>query len=193
MGATRPASPPTTRCTTFASAWTPRRCSTISSESLRLSELLPRGLQLTCRMFIVNTLQLREAKDGMSLGTMWPMTKVQELVFRLGHDSGEPGSSMSTRKTGQVSLADLAGAQPLYRQIYERLRAAITAGALQPGDRIPSARALTQELGLARGTIDAAYSLLASTAAHTGTCCACAATASASPRPGAARHACSGR
>jgi GntR family transcriptional regulator/MocR family aminotransferase len=31
---------------------------------------------------------------------------------------------------------------------------------LQPGSRIPSARALTKELGLARGTIDAAYSLL---------------------------------
>ena len=32
---------------------------------------------------------------------------------------------------------------------------------LKPGDRIPSARALTKELGLARGTIEAAYSLLA--------------------------------
>src|SRR5258707_11279263 len=34
-------------------------------------------------------------------------------------------------------------------------------GLLKPGDRIPSARALTKELGLARGTIEAAYSLLA--------------------------------
>jgi GntR family transcriptional regulator/MocR family aminotransferase len=32
---------------------------------------------------------------------------------------------------------------------------------LNPGDRVPSARALTKELGLARGTIEAAYSLLA--------------------------------
>jgi len=32
---------------------------------------------------------------------------------------------------------------------------------LKPGQRIPSARALTRELGLARGTIEAAYSLLA--------------------------------
>ncbi|WP_346283382.1 GntR family transcriptional regulator [Bradyrhizobium barranii] len=32
---------------------------------------------------------------------------------------------------------------------------------LKPGDRIPSARALTKELGLARGTIETAYSLLA--------------------------------
>ena len=37
----------------------------------------------------------------------------------------------------------------------------ISGGVLKPGDRIPSARALTKELGLARGTIDAAYSLLA--------------------------------
>ncbi|HTK01716.1 MAG TPA: PLP-dependent aminotransferase family protein, partial [Bordetella sp.] len=46
-------------------------------------------------------------------------------------------------------------------QIYDRFRDAIAAGVLKPGDRIPSARALTKELGLARGTIDAAYSLLA--------------------------------
>jgi GntR family transcriptional regulator/MocR family aminotransferase len=56
---------------------------------------------------------------------------------------------------------DLAAEQPLYRQIYERLRSTIASGVLKPGDRIPSARALTKELGLARGTIDAAYSLLA--------------------------------
>jgi GntR family transcriptional regulator / MocR family aminotransferase len=51
--------------------------------------------------------------------------------------------------------------KPLYRQIYDRFRSAIASGVLKPGDRIPSARALTKELGLARGTIEAAYSLLA--------------------------------
>lgn len=56
---------------------------------------------------------------------------------------------------------DPAGGQPYYRQIYERFRSAIAGGLLKPGDRIPSARALTKELGLARGTIDAAYALLA--------------------------------
>lgn len=56
---------------------------------------------------------------------------------------------------------DPSAVVPLYRQIYERFRRAIANGALQPGDRIPSARALTRELGLARGTIEAAYSLLA--------------------------------
>ncbi|HTN41488.1 MAG TPA: PLP-dependent aminotransferase family protein, partial [Asticcacaulis sp.] len=38
---------------------------------------------------------------------------------------------------------------------------AIAEGVLKPGDRIPSARALTKELGLSRGTIDTAYGLLA--------------------------------
>lgn len=41
------------------------------------------------------------------------------------------------------------------------MRTAINTGVLKPGDRIPSVRAMTKELGLARGTIDAAYSLLA--------------------------------
>ena len=56
---------------------------------------------------------------------------------------------------------DPAAPEPFYRQIYERFRNAIASGLLKPGDRIPSARALTKELGLARGTIETAYSLLA--------------------------------
>ncbi|HAT30229.1 MAG TPA: DNA-binding protein [Janthinobacterium sp.] len=55
---------------------------------------------------------------------------------------------------------DLGAAEPLYRQIYVRFRHAIAQGLLLPGARIPSARALALELGLARGTVDAAYSLL---------------------------------
>src|SRR5450830_1092844 len=53
-----------------------------------------------------------------------------------------------------------AAGEALYRQIYTRLRDAIAAQLLAPGDRIPSARSLAQELGVARGTIEAAYSLL---------------------------------
>jgi GntR family transcriptional regulator/MocR family aminotransferase len=60
-----------------------------------------------------------------------------------------------------ISPLDATAAEPFYRQIYDRFRGAIASGLLKPGDRILSARALTNELGLARGTIDAAYSLLA--------------------------------
>ncbi len=49
---------------------------------------------------------------------------------------------------------------PLYRQVYERFRSGIAEGTLKPGDRIPSARALAKEMGVARGTIEVAYSLL---------------------------------
>ena len=62
---------------------------------------------------------------------------------------------------GKISPLDPAAAEPFYRQIYDRFRGAIAGGVLKPGDRIPSARALTKELGLARGTIEVAYSLLA--------------------------------
>lgn len=50
---------------------------------------------------------------------------------------------------------------PLYRQIYDRVRGSIVEGRLQPGDRLPSARAYAQELGVARGTVDLAYAILA--------------------------------
>src|SRR6476661_687338 len=68
---------------------------------------------------------------------------------------------MTVAKTGKISPLDPTAAEPFYRQIYDRFRGAIGGGLLKPGDRIPSARALTRELGLARGTIEAAYSLLA--------------------------------
>ncbi|HEX3953443.1 MAG TPA: PLP-dependent aminotransferase family protein [Stellaceae bacterium] len=50
---------------------------------------------------------------------------------------------------------------PLFRQIYDRTRGAIAAGRLRPGDRLPSARSLAAQLGAARGTIEAAYAMLA--------------------------------
>ena len=64
-------------------------------------------------------------------------------------------------KTSIVSPLDPTAETPLYRQIYERLVAVIADGTLKPGDRIPSARALMTELGLARGTVNSAYELLA--------------------------------
>lgn len=68
---------------------------------------------------------------------------------------------MTVAKASKISPLDPTAAEAFYRQIYNRFRGAITSGLLKPGDRIPSARALTKELGLARGTIEAAYSLLA--------------------------------
>src|SRR5579862_195978 len=48
-----------------------------------------------------------------------------------------------------------------YRQIYARIRAGIADGTLRPSQRLPSARALASQLAVARGTVDAAYALLA--------------------------------
>ncbi|MEN4918932.1 PLP-dependent aminotransferase family protein [Achromobacter spanius] len=64
------------------------------------------------------------------------------------------------RPDALLTLSDASGV-PLYRQVYERFRGAIAEGTLKPGDRIPSARALAKEIGVARGTIEVAYSLLA--------------------------------
>jgi GntR family transcriptional regulator/MocR family aminotransferase len=68
---------------------------------------------------------------------------------------------MTVAKVSKISPLDPTAEEPFYRQIYHRFRSAIASGLLKPGDRVPSARALTKELGLARGTIEAAYSLLA--------------------------------
>ena len=69
---------------------------------------------------------------------------------------------------GQGREAELAGitlgprqAGPIYRQIHERIRAAILAGQLPPGTRLPSWNSLASQLGVARGTVKAAYDWLA--------------------------------
>ncbi len=50
--------------------------------------------------------------------------------------------------------------QPAYRQIYQRVVALISTGQLPPGGRLPAIRTLAHELGLAQGTVEAAYDLL---------------------------------
>lgn len=56
---------------------------------------------------------------------------------------------------------DRAAGGPLSQQIASRLREAIAIGTLAPGARLPSARSLAGQLGVARGTVDAAYAILA--------------------------------
>ncbi|MCE5977839.1 MocR-like pyridoxine biosynthesis transcription factor PdxR [Pseudomonas sp. JR33AA] len=69
---------------------------------------------------------------------------------------------MTTSTSPSFAPLDERSNSPLYRQLYHRVLTAIAAGTLSPGDRLPSARAMSKELGVARGTVELAYSLLAS-------------------------------
>jgi GntR family transcriptional regulator / MocR family aminotransferase len=60
-----------------------------------------------------------------------------------------------------LALVLAQGKAALHRQIYDHFRAAIATGQLRPGDRLPAARALAQQLTVARGTVDTAYAMLA--------------------------------
>jgi GntR family transcriptional regulator/MocR family aminotransferase len=59
-----------------------------------------------------------------------------------------------------VATISRLGPTPIYRQIYDRVRHGIASGTLQPGSRLPSARNLASDLGIARGTVEDAYGLL---------------------------------
>ena len=67
-----------------------------------------------------------------------------------------------TASIRSVIQLDRAGAVPLYRQISQGLRDAILAGTLAEGTRLPTERALAQELGVNRTTIMNAYNELES-------------------------------
>ncbi|MGI8552918.1 MAG: PLP-dependent aminotransferase family protein, partial [Dehalococcoidia bacterium] len=56
---------------------------------------------------------------------------------------------------------DDTSSTPLYRQVYDQLRASILAGRFHPGDRLPSTRALAASLDVARITVEQGYEQLA--------------------------------
>lgn len=62
--------------------------------------------------------------------------------------------------TAVVLSLDRGAATPIAEQIFSRLRQAILDNILQPGARLPSGRDLSVQLGVARGTVRAAYERL---------------------------------
>ena len=60
----------------------------------------------------------------------------------------------------EMALHSQQDNMPLHRQLYEALRRAILDGKLLAGDRLPSSRELTTDLGLSRNTVVAALNQL---------------------------------
>ena len=59
-----------------------------------------------------------------------------------------------------VIAVDRSAATPLHRQIYDAYRASILGQGMQPGQKIPSTRALAEDLGISRIPVLTAYSQL---------------------------------
>lgn len=76
-------------------------------------------------------------------------------------DQAEGALGRTLEPVARIDRIDRRKRAPLGRQIYERVRKAIDTGVLAPGARVASARALASELGVARGTVEAAYQRLA--------------------------------
>ena len=55
---------------------------------------------------------------------------------------------------------DAGSSVPLHRQLYDGLRAAIVEGRVSPGTRLPSTRALAEDLGVSRSTITSTFAQL---------------------------------
>jgi GntR family transcriptional regulator len=55
---------------------------------------------------------------------------------------------------------DLKSGVPFYRQIIDQVRAAIAAGSLEPGDRLPTVRQLAVDLSINPNTVSRAYTEL---------------------------------
>ncbi|MCA1826622.1 MAG: PLP-dependent aminotransferase family protein [Myxococcales bacterium] len=62
--------------------------------------------------------------------------------------------------TSILVAVDRRSRQPLYRQIYERVRSRVLRGELRPGELVPSTRELSRELGVSRIPVLNAYEQL---------------------------------
>lgn len=59
-----------------------------------------------------------------------------------------------------TAAVDHASQVPLYRQLYEKLRAGILSGQLAPGTRLPSTREMAADVGVSRNTVMNAFEQL---------------------------------
>ncbi|WP_082711798.1 PLP-dependent aminotransferase family protein [Burkholderia singularis] len=73
----------------------------------------------------------------------------------------DPRQAVRAPEAFEFSVDRLDSRISLSQQIYDRLRDAIAGRALRPGARLPSTRSLASALGVARGTVEAAYQRLA--------------------------------
>lgn len=55
---------------------------------------------------------------------------------------------------------DFSGETPIYQQIRNQIVLGIASGALRPGERLPTIRALADEIGINMMTVNKAYQLL---------------------------------
>ncbi len=67
---------------------------------------------------------------------------------------------MTTSRTDLPVMVDRTAAEPLAAQISAQLRAAVTAGVLRTGERLPSTRELAATLGVSRTVVTTAYARL---------------------------------
>jgi GntR family transcriptional regulator/MocR family aminotransferase len=76
------------------------------------------------------------------------------------NSSNHTDSMLSELLLTEMTRLGRTDKQPLHRQLYEAIRRSIIDGKIGAGDRLPSSRELTADLGLSRNTVIAAVSQL---------------------------------
>jgi GntR family transcriptional regulator/MocR family aminotransferase len=125
--------------------------------------LILAGCRVPPGQAVLPALGLRRVRaDLVALDGWAVMARTMGPLFPLSRPTGR-GSSMAKRRAvvaiGTLGL-ERASSVPLYRQLYDALRDAILSGRLRPGSRLPSTRALADDLGASRNTVLAAFGQL---------------------------------
>src|SRR5215467_6857560 len=102
----------------------------------------------------------RDARNALNLSLYWIGKMVQ---FRsLQQTTCRTPFPMTSRGWADLYAwqLDRASRTPLTRQIYMQVRSAVLSGALSPGTRVLSSRAMASKLGVARASVVSAYEQL---------------------------------
>ena len=67
------------------------------------------------------------------------------------------GPALSRKRGEQMYQLDLHSRAPIYQQLKEKILRLIMAGAIGPGDPLPSVRVMARELGINPNTVAKAY------------------------------------
>lgn len=90
---------------------------------------------------------------------MWPRSTVLSLLVQLGQLPRRCTISQTVTLRLAVKTDD---PRPIFKQIADHVSVCVASGELQPGDKLPSVRALAVQLSVNPNTVSKAYAELAS-------------------------------
>jgi DNA-binding transcriptional regulator YhcF (GntR family) len=126
------------------------------------SQVLPPSSENACSKWhelgVMRSKVVREKHNRVK----WPPTIATQLCYARATSRLTVSMKRVPATFIPPTMLDNRGKSPIYRQLYDWLRVAITEGRIRPGQRVPSTRSMAAELQISRISVFNAYEQLRS-------------------------------